>query len=567
MKNKLILSHLLAVFHRFYKLYLIVYMIFVCSTAYGSYFTQEITQLLQTHPSLSSQQYLIEAADDGITKAKSGFLPSIDIFSSIEKEKTNRSIIGSQKTYDSKTAELTITQNLFSGYSDENKTSIAELESKIQWVIFDKVKQDLLLSAIKSYINILKQTKLLEIAENNESILASQLALEEERFKHGAAIEADVLQSKVRQQFTKERKVLYFEELELAIAKYIEIFSHAPELEKMQNIKIPEQKIPQTLYDALAQTTKSNPELNQFRLETEKTKLQIFIEKSAYYPSINLVGKSEWSDGDEGFDRSKKDASIGIQLQWNLFNGKRNNANLNIARKNHASIIEDYIIAENKYKELTHSNWKEYNISKKRVVILKNAADMSRLLFEQRKELRAAGENTAKNVLDARSEYFNSQTRHTSTKYNNQIKAVELLYACGLLTPELIISELKSKTIEQKKSKYFQQESPRLSSFPPLTDRDWLLQQSPENFVIQLISVRNKNSIDGLIDKTNVSDRFAVYTIKNKGNDIYVMVYGSFSDKKSAKEAIKSLPINHNKYHPWVREVSMIQHEINRGYK
>jgi adhesin transport system outer membrane protein len=70
----------------------------------------------------------------------------------------------------------------------------------------DGTRQGMLLKGINSYINVLRQRRLIELAPLNETNIQNQLNLEDERVQRGSGIAVDILQAKSRLQPAKERR-------------------------------------------------------------------------------------------------------------------------------------------------------------------------------------------------------------------------------------------------------------------------------------------------------------------------------------------------------------------------
>ena len=95
-------------------------------------------------------------------------------------------------------------------------------------------------------------------------------------------------------------------------------------------------------------------------MQSNKIKEQVNFEKSAFAPSIDIVGKTTWSKDVGGIEGSSQDAYLGLQLQWNLFNGNATSARHNSAINNHAASLDKYVDYSNKAKEAVRFSWNNY---------------------------------------------------------------------------------------------------------------------------------------------------------------------------------------------------------------
>ena len=95
---------------------------------------------------------------------------------------------------------------------------------------------------------------------------------------------------------------------------------------------------------------------------------------------------------------------------------------------------------------------------------------------------------------------------------------------------------------------------------------DWLLSQRSSDFTIQIMGVRNENSIIEFIDRklALAPTDIAYYKTSYKGKDWYPLLLGVYPTKKEANSAMKLLPPDLQKASPWIRKMSSIQRAIRK---
>jgi len=181
--------------------------------AFAESLQDEIARLIDTHPQLKGARDNVAAADEGIDSAFAAFLPSVDSSADFGREITDspgtRSDRGGSPTVWRESASLTISQTVFDGFGTPAALATAKIGKSIAEVALNSTQQNLLFAAISAYLDVLRNTRLLELAGANESTIQRQLKLEDERVKRGAGIAIDVLQAKLRLQVSKERRVAF----------------------------------------------------------------------------------------------------------------------------------------------------------------------------------------------------------------------------------------------------------------------------------------------------------------------------------------------------------------------
>lgn len=88
---------------------------------------------------------------------------------------------------------------------------------------------------------------------------------------------------------------------------------------------------------------------------------------------------------------------------------------------------------------------------------------------------------------------------------------------------------------------------------------DWLRQQAPGHYTLQLTSVVNKNNVIKFINESNFGARAGYVEVIIDGITRYNAVYGLYNTRQHAERAIGELPGAIQKAKPWVRNIGALQ--------
>ncbi len=103
---------------------------------------------------------------------------------------------------------------------------------------------------------------------------------------------------------------------------------------------------------------------------------------------------------------------------------------------------------------------------------------------------------------------------------------------------------------------------PTLVAEPPHRE-NWLLQQPPGTFTLQLLGSRDQASIADYIRRNALEpEKTAWYRGRYRGSDWYVLLYGNYPDKVAALAARSTLPAKVQKAKPWPRSLKSVQDSI-----
>jgi DamX protein len=89
-------------------------------------------------------------------------------------------------------------------------------------------------------------------------------------------------------------------------------------------------------------------------------------------------------------------------------------------------------------------------------------------------------------------------------------------------------------------------------------DLDWLRRQDPSHYVIQLVGTRDASAARKFVDSHQLGEEGAWFVTAHQDKPWYVVVYGMYPDKASARAAIETLPEALRAGSPWPRTVASV---------
>jgi outer membrane protein, adhesin transport system len=403
---------------------------------------QELVGLLITHPDILAAEKNFGSSKQEISKIRSEYLPTVNLagdwgYQVLDNQSRRASFPDAYKR-GRETATLTITQNLFNGFSTRSGVRIARLNSDVARLSLEGTRQNTLLTGIGSYIDVIRQGRLIDLSMSNEDNIQNQLNLEDERVQRGAGIAVDVLQAKSRLQIAKERRVTFEGALEDAISTYVQVFDHAPNLDTMTDPAAPIVLIPPDLETAIEIALAANPSIaNSSATVAVKREEQSRI-SSEYFPTVDLVGTANIDKHVDGTIGVKRDLQVLLQATWDLYTGNTTHTSQVQAAFDYGASKDAQNLATRRIIELTKVSWQALMTARKRVELLENAVNIASEVFDARQKLREAGKETVINVLDAENEIFNARINFVQASYDEQLAIYLLLMSMGQLEPDLL---------------------------------------------------------------------------------------------------------------------------------
>lgn len=401
----------------------------------------DLGSLIDSHPLLQAESENVKSAQAAIQRAWSGYLPRLDTAAAIGYEDTDRTDLvpaGTSFDLESKSASVTASQNLFEGFRTDGSINSAQSLLEQAKAIKETTLQQLLFEGSNAYITVLRQIKLTELAKRNMATLTKQLNLEDERVERGSGVAVDVLQAKSRLQISKERYTAFVGGLEESIARFMQVFGFAPEVEAMELPILPIETIPASLEEAITQAKSHHPTLVATHFNIDSLEHQKTIAQADYYPSVDVVASSNYDDDVAGIRGTDISNSVVLRTSWNLFAGFSDEAQHKQAVAQHQSAIAGGKNTQRRVIEEVKLAWANLNTSKQRAELLENAVSIAGEVLDARTRLRDVGKDTAINVLDAENELFRAQIDATAAKHDYYAAVYRLLLATGVLKLQAI---------------------------------------------------------------------------------------------------------------------------------
>jgi DamX protein len=110
---------------------------------------------------------------------------------------------------------------------------------------------------------------------------------------------------------------------------------------------------------------------------------------------------------------------------------------------------------------------------------------------------------------------------------------------------------------------------PKATAKNTIYRESWLLDQESSFYTLQVLGVRNEESLLNFIKahKLLQTQNVAYYKTVYKGKQWYPLLYGVYPTKSEAADAVKKLPDKVQKSIPWIRKMAAVQKEVRTEAK
>ncbi len=252
------------------------------------------------NPTINSSRASVRAADENVPKANAGYLPNISANGNMGVAHFNGNEIlpgangqleslGFTTGYYPRAYGATITQNVFDGYQTINRIRSAEsgvLESRAGLRLSE---QSTLLDGVTAYMDVLRDTALLELQRNNVQVLQEQLRETRDRFTVGEVTRTDVAQAEASLSSAQAQELQAEATLETSIAHYRQVIGEQPT--RLAPVKPIMQPLPRTLEESVRVSQIEHPQVVGDLHAVDVAELAIKVDEGKLYPQVGVQGQ------------------------------------------------------------------------------------------------------------------------------------------------------------------------------------------------------------------------------------------------------------------------------------
>ena len=195
---------------------------------------EALAQAYVGNPTLQAARAKLRATDENVPQALSGWRPTVSANANIGvadgSSRTNLPSSGSavDTARTPRGANLTVSQPLYRGGRTVSGTNRAEAQVLAERARLLATEQDIMRQSVAAYVNVLRDSALLRLAQNNERVLARQLQATNDRFRVGEITRTDVAQNEARLAGARAEREAAEGNLQNSRATYTRLMGEAP---------------------------------------------------------------------------------------------------------------------------------------------------------------------------------------------------------------------------------------------------------------------------------------------------------------------------------------------------
>jgi outer membrane protein len=406
-----------------------------------------LIQAYQNNPTLNSQRALVRATDENVPQVLAGYRPRITANASVGElyQETSTKIttpgapnpfVNLNGTTTPVVYGITATQTLFNGFQTGNRTRQAESQVFAARELLRSAEQTVLLNAATAYMNLLRDTAILDLQKRNVEVLQEQLRQVRDRFNVGEVTRTDVAQSESRLAAGRSAVLTAEANYKTSAAVYRQVIGTEPR--NLTPATPVDRFSPRTQFEAVAAGNAQHPNVTSAQYNVDAALLQVKVAEGALYPTLSLQGSVQKTLNSTLTATEALNASIIGQLTVPIYQGGAEYSAIRQAKETFGQRRIDLDAARDLIRQTVVQSWGQLDAAKANIEATQAQVQAAEIALNGVREEARVGQRTTLDVLNAQQELVNARVALVSAQRDRVVASYTLLSAVGRLSPRTL---------------------------------------------------------------------------------------------------------------------------------
>ena len=268
-----------------------VFVLALVSGASAETLESALARAYGNNPNLNAQRANVRATDENVSRAKSGYRPQVNASADAGRSYTDIQRPGGASNVERlypRGVGIEIDQNLFNGFRTQNSVEQAESSVLGARQTLTNTEQNTLFDSAAAYMNVLRDTAILDLQRNNVEVIDEQLRQTNDRFNVGEVTRTDVAQAQSRLAASRSQASLAEANLRTSVAQYRQVIGVEPR--QLAPGRPLDKLVPRNVDAALKTALDEHPAIKASMHGVDVAELQVKIEAGALAPQLGVRG-------------------------------------------------------------------------------------------------------------------------------------------------------------------------------------------------------------------------------------------------------------------------------------
>jgi outer membrane protein len=274
------------------------------------------------NPDLNQQRAGVRATDENLPRATATWRPTVSATANAGYNYIDITEFGGRTKASSfpRTGGLTVTQTIFNGNRTLNGARQAESNIFGARESLRNTELNVLQNGATAYMNVLRDTAILDLRKNNIIVLEEQLRQTRDRFNVGEVTRTDVAQAESSLASGRSDYFTAQANLQTSIANFRQVIGVEPT--RLEPARTIESLLPRNLNTAVLLALAEHPAVQAALHAVDAAALQVKLVEGELYPTAGVIGNVQQEDIISGLPKSRAfNASLLGQINVPIYEG------------------------------------------------------------------------------------------------------------------------------------------------------------------------------------------------------------------------------------------------------
>ena len=399
---------------------------------------EALVQAYQNSPRLAAERARVRGRDELVSQALANWRPRVVIEGTAAARHTrSTATIGPDRGERTRNtnwpyqAGVTVTQSIYRGGRNEAQTLRAEEDVLAGRARLSAVEQEVLLSALTAYVDVVRDQAVVELSVNNEKVLKRQLEATSDRFRVGEVTRTDVALARSRLSRATADLIRARGNLADSRASFANVVGVAADaLQQVEPLK----SLPATEKDAVDLARSDSFAVAQARHGERAARHRVSEVAGELLPVVSLSGglnrALDLSDSNVDTDRFEVTGRVTVPL----YQSGAASSRVRAAKHTVVQRRNEFVLAVRAAVTAATKRWEDYKTANAVISAFSEAVRAAKIALEGVEQEALVGSRTVLHVLDAEQELLDARVSLVRARRDLVVATYALRSAVGQLT-------------------------------------------------------------------------------------------------------------------------------------
>jgi outer membrane protein len=392
-----------------------------------------------SNPTLNAQRAALRVSNEGVSQALSGYRPRVtgtaDIgLSYIE---NNRPLARATSIRQApRGAGVQLDQTIWNAGRTSNAVSQAEALVLAGRETLRLAEQTVLLDAATAYMNVLRDTAILNLNNNNVEVLEEQLRQTRDRFNVGEVTRTDVAQSEARLASSRSQLSVAQANIKSSLGRYRQIVGVQPK--RLAPGRALERNLPRSLDEATRISQSQHPSIIAALHNVDAADIGVKVAEAELYPSLGLSASLTHRNEFNTLNDQRGTASAFARLTVPIYEGGQVYSRTRQAKELAGQRRLEADITREQIRAAVVTAWGSLEASKAQTIAAQAQVLAAETALNGVREEAKVGQRTTLDVLNAQQELLSARSSLITAQRDRVVASYNVMSASGGLNARML---------------------------------------------------------------------------------------------------------------------------------